>query len=44
MPIGGVVTVGVLDAHNHHVLASARVTLAGGGADTELGTLHLATR
>jgi hypothetical protein len=44
MPIGGQVTVGVLDAHTHRVLASARVTLAGGTADTDLGDLRLANR
>jgi hypothetical protein len=44
MPLGGVVLVGVLDAHNHRVLATARVTLAADGADTDLGNLRLANR
>jgi hypothetical protein len=44
MPSDGQVTVGVLDAHSHRVLASARVTLAGSGADSFTPVLRLAGR
>lgn len=44
MPARGQVTVVVVDTHSHKVLASARVTLAGNGADTDVGVLQLKNR
>jgi hypothetical protein len=44
MPLDGQVTVGVMDTHTRRVLASARVTLAGNGADTFMPALRLANR
>lgn len=44
MPAGGQVTVVVGDTQSHKVLASAKVTLAGNGADTNMGSLQLKNR
>jgi hypothetical protein len=41
-PASGVVTVVVRDFHSRRELARKRVTVVGGGADTDIGTLDLA--